>query len=925
VEAIAELGSWYTDLERDETDWSQMAREIFGVSTANTSFGHEDVPALVASQHEDIVKQKRNPVSEGKPFDIEYQIEVDGTTKWIHERAELKRDDSGDQVAVIGVLQDVTDHKERQQDFELFRALVDNASDGIFVINSHTSDIIDVNETACQLLGYDQEELLALSVPDINPAFSMEKWNEFAATVRENGTEVIEGEHQRKDGSTFPVEIRVSHVSLGQEYHVATVHDITERKEREQQLKAARKRYQTLITDAPVPIFVADADTGELVEANAAAVDLRKQPRDEIVGLHQMALHPDEGAKRYQELFKRHVQQPKTIKEFEDGTPVSLTTVDGDRVPVAISTSTVSLGDQTLIHGIFRDISEQRRYENALTGINTAAQDLLQAETDAKIAQILVDATADVLDASGSGVCLYDDHAGELVPTAYSERLDGILDNIPRFSPGNSIAWRVFIDQEQAQFDDVRTAEDVYNAGTPIKSELLIPLGGHGVFIIGDTSAGAFDDMTEEIAKTLASTAKAAFDRAERTQTLREQERESRAQAERLERVNQLNDEIRMITQALIQAQSHDAIIQHVCDSLTSLNRFTYAWIGKPDTVANEICASAEAGSSQHYLDTVSLDLEASNTLPSVRAARERTTVTESRIAAAPHQMAWRDTALRHEFQSVISVPLIYDGFLYGIMTIYSEQSDAFDDRTESVLTELGELVGYALNTSDQRNALLGRGTVNVTFDLTGATDLFIKLADHISADIRIENITPRSEEKYLVHFVCGEAEYEQVQTVADDLLSIDELRVISETDQTMYEAVIIRDCLVTTLATVGANIRSVVTTGTHCRVTASLPEGRDHQALVQQLKNKYPDLDVVVHKYSTSTPSHSPMRLLDDALTERQRDILATAYYSGYFDQQRKRTGTEIADLLGISQPAFSTQLRAAQRNLLSPIFDQE
>jgi predicted DNA binding protein len=66
-------------------------------------------------------------------------------------------------------------------------------------------------------------------------------------------------------------------------------------------------------------------------------------------------------------------------------------------------------------------------------------------------------------------------------------------------------------------------------------------------------------------------------------------------------------------------------------------------------------------------------------------------------------------------------------------------------------------------------------------------------------------------------------------------------------------------------------------------------------------------------------------MRLLDDALTERQRDILATAYYSGYFDQQRKQTGAEIADLLGISQPAFSTQLRAAQRNLFSPIFDQE
>ncbi len=902
-----------------------MAREIFGVSPAEGSFGHEDVPVLVASRHEDVVRQKRNAVSKGEPFDIEYQIEVDGSTKWIHERAELKRDDDGVPVEAIGVLRDVTDRKDRERDRDLFRNLIDEASDGIFVIDSHTSAILDVNETACQLLGYDREELSSLSVPDINPDFSAEMWNSFAATVRENGTDVIEGEHRRKDGSTFPVEIRISHVDLNQAYHVATVRDITERKERERQLKATRKRYQTLIDDAPVPIFVADADTGELVEANAAAAELRNQPRDEIIGLHQTALHPDEEAKRYQELFEYHVENQETIKEFEDGTPVSLTTVGGDRIPVAISTSIVSLDGRTLIHGIFREISEQRRYENALTGINTAARDLLQAETAAGIAQIVVDASTDVLDASGSGVCLYDDHAGQLVPTAYSESLDDILDDIPRFSPGDSVAWRVFTDQEQVRLDDVRTTEDVYNAGTPIRSELLIPLGEHGVFLIGDTSIGAFDEMTEEIAGTLASTAEAALDRADRTQTLRERERESRIQAERLERVNQLNDEIRTITQALIRVRSRDAITQRVCDSLTSLDRFTYAWIGDPDPAASEMRASTQAGSPRHHLDTVSLNFEPSNTLPSVRAARERTTVTEPRIAAAPHQTEWRDVALQHGFQSVISVPLVYDGFLYGVMAIYSEQADAFDDRTKSVLTELGELVGYALNTSDQRNALLGGGTVDVTFDLTGTTDLFIQLADHVSADIRILNITPRSEETYLVHFVCEDAEDEKVQTVADGLSSIDELRVISEADQTMFEAVVIGDCLVTTLATVGVNIRSVVAAGTHCRVTGSLPEGRAHQTLVQQLKDEYPDIDVAIHQRGTSSPALPWMGLLNDALTERQRDILATTYYSGYFDQQRKRTGTEIADLLGISQPAFSTQLRAAQRNLLSPIFDHE
>jgi PAS domain S-box-containing protein len=575
VEAITDFGTWRTDLERGETEWSRMAGELFGVSAAEGSFGHEDVPPLVAPSHEALVKRKRKAVFDGEPFDIEYRIEVGGSTKWIHERAEFKHDDSGDPVVAIGILQDVTDHKEREQELELFRNLVDNASDGIFVIDSETSAILDANETACRMLGYDYEELVSLSVSDINPEFSTEMWNDFAAAVRENGTEVIESEHQREDGSTFPVEIRIAYVPLDREYHVATVRDITERKERERRLEAARKRYQTFIDAAPDPIFVADADTGEIVEANAAAAELRSQPRDEIVGLHQTKLHPDEDSKRYQELFEHHARHPETIKEFDDGTPVYLATVDGGRIPVAISTSIVSLDDRTLVHGIFRDISEQRRYEKALTGINTAAQDLLQAETDAEIAQIVVDAATDVLDVSGSGVCLYDDHSGELVPTAYSESIETLLDEIPHFSPGDSIAWHVFTDQEQTRFADVRTADDVYNAGTPIRSELLIPLGEHGLFLVGDTSIDAFDDTTDEIAETLASTAEAALDRAERTQTLRKRERESQRQAERLERVNQLNDEIRTIMQALIQTQSRDAIIQRVCDSLVSLDRFT--------------------------------------------------------------------------------------------------------------------------------------------------------------------------------------------------------------------------------------------------------------------------------------------------------------------------------------------------------------
>ena len=921
-ERRTELGSWYTDFEPDETRWSQVAREMFGVAADDDTFEHDDVVTAVTPRHRDVVERKRRALFAGEPFDIEYQIEVDGSPRWIRERAEIRRNEAGNPVEAFGVLEDVTDQREHERDLELFRTLVDNATDGIFVIDSYTSAILDVNETACHMLGYDKNELVGMSVPDFNPAFSVERWTEFAASVRENGTRKIESEHRREDGTTFPVEIRISHVSLDQEYHVATVRDITERRERERELAASRKRYRTFIEAAPDPIFVADADTGELVEANAAAAELRNQPRQEIVGLHQSALHPNDDADRYRQLFENHIDYPNTITEFEDGTPLYLTTVDGERIPVAISTSTVTLDERTLIHGIFRDISERRRYETALAGINTAARELLEAETDAEIAQIVVDSTATVLDASGSGICLSDEHSGELVPTAYSERLSEILDDVPSFSPGEGIAWRVFTEQEQAHFDDVRTTDDVYNAGTPIRSEILVPLGEHGVFLVGDTSVGAFDATDEEIAETLASTAVAALNRADRTQRLRERERESKVQAERLERVNQLNEEIRTIMQALIQAQSVNAVTQQVCESLASLDRFTYAWIGRPDPARTEMRVSADAGAQHHYLDAISRDCGDGNSLPSVRAAREQTTVTEPRIAAEPHTGEWRDAALKHGFQSVISVPLVYRDFLYGVMTVYSDRAGAFDERTSEVLTKLGELLAYALNKSEQQNALLGDRRVDLTFTLTDATDIVVELADRLSTELHVQNIIARSEQRYLLHFVAEDVETDDVQAVADELTSIAELRMIDETDQLLYEAVVVGDCLVTTLATVGANVHSVVVSSSQVRVQATLPEGREKQTLVRRLTDRYPELDVAIQRSIESPQATWWMQLLETALTDRQLDILKTAYYSGYFDKKRKRTGGDIADSLGISQPAFSTQIRAAQLNLLSEVF---
>lgn len=139
------------------------------------------------------------------------------------------------------------DRVDRERDLAVFRSLLDQSSDSVFVIDPETTRFLDVNEAACRQLGYDRNELLALSVSDIQCAVDgIAETREVVEKVRDHGMVVFEGEHRRKDGSTFPVEITIDHIELDQEYVLSVARDITERKDLH--LKGqARQQFQPIL------------------------------------------------------------------------------------------------------------------------------------------------------------------------------------------------------------------------------------------------------------------------------------------------------------------------------------------------------------------------------------------------------------------------------------------------------------------------------------------------------------------------------------------------------------------------------------------------------------------------------------------------------------------------------------------------------
>ncbi len=135
--------------------------------------------------------------------------------------------------------QEIAEHKQTEENLQLFRNLINQSSDAVFVIDPKTSRFLDANNKAFTNLGYNHEELISKRVIDIEAIIPDDfSWKKHVREVRKQGGMLLEGEHKRKDGTIFPVESNVKYIIHDkQDYMVAVVRDITKRKRAENELQ----------------------------------------------------------------------------------------------------------------------------------------------------------------------------------------------------------------------------------------------------------------------------------------------------------------------------------------------------------------------------------------------------------------------------------------------------------------------------------------------------------------------------------------------------------------------------------------------------------------------------------------------------------------------------------------------------------------
>jgi PAS domain S-box-containing protein len=144
-------------------------------------------------------------------------------------------------LACIALDADQTSRELRESDARL-RMFVDHATDGFFVHDAATGAVVEVNQQACASLGYTSDELIGAETSLFDPHASREMLDEIGRRLASGEIVTFDSRHVRKDGGSFPVEVRIrGFEARGQLFHLALVRDTTARKELEDQLRHAQK------------------------------------------------------------------------------------------------------------------------------------------------------------------------------------------------------------------------------------------------------------------------------------------------------------------------------------------------------------------------------------------------------------------------------------------------------------------------------------------------------------------------------------------------------------------------------------------------------------------------------------------------------------------------------------------------------------
>ncbi len=334
---------------------NKKTRECFDLTSEDISRGVE-IFDYILSEQRNVAKSRLMEVFQGGDVGAnEYTlVKKDGTSfpALVHTKRFI-RENKVQGVAGIGI--DVTQQKLEKQTLLKYKTLMSVALDGYFVIDPQ-GRFLDVNDSYCDIIGYSREELLKMSVFDVEAVETPAETAAHIKNIVEAGRDRFETKQRRKDGRIVDMEISVNYVDIEGGRHLVFVRDITERKRISHDLITSELRYRRLFETAQDGILILDARTGDIADANPFLTDMLGYSKEEIIGkkLWEIGFIKDLVASH--QAFD--TLQEKGYVRYED---LPLQTKYGKQMDVEFVSNVYPADGELVIQCNIRDITERKK------------------------------------------------------------------------------------------------------------------------------------------------------------------------------------------------------------------------------------------------------------------------------------------------------------------------------------------------------------------------------------------------------------------------------------------------------------------------------------------------------------------------------------------------------------------------------------
>lgn len=241
--------------------------------------------------------------------------------------------------------------------------ILEESLNEIFIFAAETLKFIQVNKGARQNLGYSMDELREMTPVDIKPEHTNESFMQAIAPLVNREQQKIEFNtvHQRKNGSTYSVEVHLQIMQLEEQpVFVAMILDTTERIKIDSELAQA----YSFLESAPDAMVIADQD-GEIQVANRQMSKLFGYTYDELLGLNVDELVPMRYRGNHAEHRADYSAAPR-VRGMGADLDLSAVTKDGREIPIEVSLSPIKTANGTLVAAAIRDVTARKEAEEAL-------------------------------------------------------------------------------------------------------------------------------------------------------------------------------------------------------------------------------------------------------------------------------------------------------------------------------------------------------------------------------------------------------------------------------------------------------------------------------------------------------------------------------------------------------------------------------